>query len=106
MLLESLKNRLESHKMGVQFGTPTWNLKKEGAPTFAGSHFGPFFGEICLERPPRAAKSDSNFVFRLQEPPRALQEGSKTLSEGIRVEDAIRIPFWTHFWLEEETLRP
>ena len=42
--------------------------------------------------------------FRLQEPPRALQEASKRLSEGFRVEDAIRIPFWTHFWLQKESL--
>ena len=35
--------------------------------------------------------------FWLQERPRALQEGSKRLSEGFRVEDRIRTPFWTHF---------
>ena len=31
LLLESLKIPLGSYKMGVQFWTPTWNLKKEGA---------------------------------------------------------------------------
>ena len=41
--------------------------------------------------------------FRLQEPPRALQEASKRLSEGFRVEYANRTPFWTHFWLQKES---
>ena len=56
-----------------------------------------------LQEQPRAVPT---LFFRFQEPPRALQEGSKTLSEGIRVEDTIRIPFWTHFWLGKESLRP
>ena len=43
--------------------------------------------------------------FRLQEPPRARQEASKRLSEGFRVEDTIRIPFWSYFWLEKESPR-
>ena len=37
--------------------------------------------------------------------PRAPQEASKRLSEGFRVEDAMRIQFWTHFWLQKESLR-
>ena len=45
---------------------------------------------------PRAAKSA----------PRALQEASKRLPEGFRVEDAIRIQFWTHFWLQNMILGP
>ena len=44
-----------------------------------------------------------NYFFRLQEPPRALQEASKRLLDAFRVEDAIRTPFWTHFWLPKET---
>ena len=35
--------------------------------------------------------------FRLQEPPRALQEALKRLFEGFRVEDAIGNQFWTRF---------
>ena len=38
--------------------------------------------------------------------PRALQEASKRLSAGFRVEDAIRIRFWTHFWLQKESPGP
>ena len=49
---------------------------------------------------PRAAPQ---LFFRLQEPPRALQEAPKSDSEAFRVEDAIRIPFWTHFWPPKET---
>ena len=46
------------------------------------------------------------YFFRLQEAPRALQEASKRLSEGFRVDDAIRTPFWTHLLLTQENLRP
>ena len=49
---------------------------------------------------PRAAPQ---LFFRLQEPPRALQEAPKSDSEAFRVEDAIRTPFWTHFWPPKET---
>ena len=35
--------------------------------------------------------------FQLQEASRALQEASKRVPEGFRVEDTIRTPFWTHF---------
>ena len=38
---------------------------------------------------------------RLQE---AFQEASKMLSDGFRVEDAIRIAFGTHFGLQKESL--
>ena len=44
--------------------------------------------------------------FRLRRVPRALQEASKRLSEGFRVEDAIRTPFWSHFGLTKKTLGP
>ena len=38
-----------------------------------------------------------DYFFRLQERPRALQEVFKRVSEGFRVEDTIRTPFWNHF---------
>ena len=41
------------------------------------------------------------YFFSLQERLRALQEASKRLSEGFRVEDAIRTPFGTHFGLQK-----
>ena len=44
--------------------------------------------------------------FRPQEPPRALQEASKRPSEGFRVEDAIRTPFWTHFGPQKKSSGP
>ena len=49
---------------------------------------------------PKAAQERFQLCFcRLQEPPRALQEASKRLSRGFRVEDAIQIPFGTHLGL-------
>ena len=54
-----------------------------------------------LQERPRAIPTLS---FRLQEPSRALQEASKRLSDGFRVEDAMRIPFWIYFGLQKETL--
>ena len=56
-----------------------------------------------LQERPRAIPTS---FFRLQERPRALQEASKRLSEGFRVDDAIRTPFWTHLLLTQENLRP
>ena len=57
-------------------------------------------------RAPRGLKSAPRAIptlfFRLQESPRAIQEASKRLSEGFRVEDAIRISFWTYFCLPKE----
>ena len=38
--------------------------------------------------------------------PIGLQEASKRLSDGFRVEDAIRTPFGTDFWLQIESLGP
>ena len=52
-------------------------------------------------RSPRAPQDGpraiQDYFFRLQERPRALQEASKRVPEGFRVEDTIRTPFWTHF---------
>ena len=44
--------------------------------------------------------------LRLQEPPRALQEASKRLSEGFRVEDAIWTQLGFHFWLRKKSRGP
>ena len=52
---------------------------------------------------PRAILS---YFFGFQEPPRALQEALKRLSEDFRVEDTIRTPFSTYFWLQKVSLGP
>ena len=47
-----------------------------------------------LQERPRAIP---RLLFSALKVPRALQEASKRLSEGFRVEDAIRIPFVIYF---------
>ena len=50
------------------------------------------------QEPPKSGpRAIPALFFRLQELPRALQEASKRVPEGFRVEDAIRTPFWNHF---------
>ena len=49
------------------------------------------------ERLKRGQERIQDYFFRLQERPRALQEVFKRVSEGFRVEDTIRTPFWNHF---------
>ena len=94
MLLGSLQIPLESYKMGVPFWTPTWNSKKWGAGDFWGPILDPFFGETCLERPPRAAKSDSNFVFFGS---KSLQERSKRSPRGFLRASASKKRFGSNF---------
>ena len=66
-------------------------------------YVGVFSALRAVQDGPRAI---SSYFFSLQECSRALQEGFKRLSEGFRVEDAIRNPFWTHFWLQKESSGP
>ena len=47
-----------------------------------------------LQERPRAIPT---LFFRLQEPPRALQEALKRLFDSFRVEDATGNEFWTRF---------
>ena len=70
-------------------------------PTAAGPP--PIIGNRSPGHPRAVQEPIPILVVRLQERPRALQEGSKRLSEGFRVEDAIRNPFWTHFWHQKES---
>ena len=44
--------------------------------------------------------------FRLQVPPRALQEAPKRILDAFRVEDAIRTLFGTHFGLRKQRFGP
>ena len=50
-------------KWGSNFGSQLRTSKNGKRKVRLGPILEPFFGEICLERPPRAAKSDSNSVF-------------------------------------------
>ena len=51
-----------------------------------------------VQEPPKSGQERFQlYFFRLQERSRALQEASKRVPEGFRVEDTIRIPFWIHF---------
>ena len=76
-----------------------WPVRRSEADLAGGS--GRYY---WLQRRPRAAQERFQLCFcRLQELPRALQEASKRFSRGFRVEDAIRIPFGTHFGLQKES---
>ena len=66
-------------------------------------YVGVFSALRAVQDGPRAIP---NYFFWLQERPRALQETAKRLSEGFRVEDAIRNPFGTHFWHQKESSGP
>ena len=57
---------------------------------------GGFWGPRAPQDGPRAIQTS---FFRLQEPPRELQEAIKMLLEGFRVEDAIGNQFWNRFGL-------
>ena len=82
--------RLESHKMGVPFWTPTWNLKNEGARHLRGPILDPFLGETCLGILLGPTKSRSRLVFFGS---KGLQGHSKRQKGGVqqptRTEDAI-----------------
>jgi len=54
-------------------------------------------GFLAPRAPQDGPRATPTTFFRLQEPPRALQEALKRLFEGFRVEDAIGNQFWTRF---------
>ena len=58
------------------------------------------------ERPRASQERSKSVQERSKRLRRALQEASKRPSEGFRVEDAIRTPFGTHFWLPKVSSGP
>ena len=71
-------------KWGSKFGPRLGTVKRGKHKQFWDLIFDPFFGENCLERPPRAAKSDSKITFfgskrvqeRFKRPPRGFLRAS------------------------------
>ena len=99
LLLESLKIVLESYKMGSNFGPQLGTPKRRDRKVQMGTILGIFLLKVVLGGLHERPRAIPTLCFGSNNAPRALQEASKRLPEGFRVEDAIRVQFLTYFWL-------
>ena len=81
-------------KWGSKFGPRLGSAKYRTAQHLWDPILGPFFAEICLGRPPRAAKSLSQLLFFGSQ---SVQERSKRLPIGFLKLSASKMRFGTHF---------